>query len=161
MDVAKVTRHVRAAHVAPALGSAGKDAAIRELAGLFASSGALTKAKAESLASEILRREAEGTTGIGAGVAIPHAKTPLVKEVLLAVGLSAEGVDFASVDGDPVHVVFLIASPPDASAENLAIMKWVVSLTRNKYWMRLLRGCTTAEGVVEVLEESSAGPPPG
>lgn len=160
MDVAKVTRHVRAAHVAVALDAGTKDAAVRELSALFAASGALAKGKAEALALETLQREGEGTTGIGGGVAVPHAKTTLVKEVLVGVGLSAEGIDFASVDGDPVHAVFLIAAPPDATAEYLAIMKWVVTLTRSKYWMRLLRGCRSSEAVVEVLEESTAGAPP-
>ena len=160
MSVAKVTRHVRPPHVAVALAANTKDEAVRELAALFGASGALPKAKTESLAIEVLTREGEGTTGIGGGVAVPHAKTTLVKEVLVAVGLSAEGIDFASVDGDPVHVVFLIAAPPDATTEYLSIMRWVVSLTRSKYWMRLLRSCRTPEAVVEVLEESNSNPRP-
>jgi nitrogen PTS system EIIA component len=158
VSVAKVTRHVRAAHVLVSLAATTKEDSVHELAALFAASGALPKAKAETLALEVLQREGEGTTGIGGGVAVPHAKTTLVKEVLVAVGLSAEGIDYASVDGDPVHVVFLIAAPPDATAEYLSIMRWVVSLTRSKYWMRLLRGCRTPESVVDVLEESSASP---
>lgn len=160
MDTAKVTRHVRVGHVVAVLEAGTKEAAVRELCQRFAATGALPKGKAEALALEVLEREAEGTTGIGSGVAVPHAKTNLVKDLLVAVGLSKEGIDFASVDGDPVHVVFLIASPPEAPGEYLSLMKWVVSLTRNKYWMKLLRGCTTPEAIVEVLEESTAGPPP-
>ena len=157
MSVVKVTRHVRVAHVVPRLEAEDRDEAVRELAATFAASGALTKAKADALVAEVLQREGEGTTGIGGGVAVPHAKTTLTKELMVAVGLAGRGIDFASVDGDPVHVVFLIASPPDASQEYLALMKWVVSLTRSKLWMKLLRGCTTAEAVVDVLEESGAG----
>ena len=157
MDVAKVTRHVRPAHVVASLRAGTKDEAVRELAALFSASGALTKGKCEALSLEVLEREGEGTTGIGGGVAVPHAKTSLVKELLVAVGLSPDGIDFSSVDGDPVHVVFLIAAPPDATVEYLALMKWVVSLTRSKYWMKLLKGCSTPEGVVEVLEESISG----
>lgn len=157
MSVAKVTRHVRVAHVVPRLEAEDRDEAVRELAAVFSASGALSKTKADALVDEVLRREGEGTTGIGGGVAVPHAKTTLTKELLVAVGLADRGIDFASVDGDPVHVVFLIAAPPDASQEYLALMKWVVSLTRSKLWMKLLRGCTTAEGVVDVLEESGAG----
>ncbi len=160
MDTVKVTRHVRPGHVVPVLEATQKEAAVRELCQRFAATGALAKGKTEALALEVLEREQEGTTGIGGGVAVPHAKTGLVKDLYVAVGLSKEGIDFASVDGDPVHVVFLIAAPPEATAEYLALMKWVVSLTRNKYWMKLLRGCTTAEAIVEVLEESTAGSPP-
>ncbi len=157
MDAAKVTRHVRAAHCVPSLAADTKEDAVKELCARFAASGTLQKGKAEALGLEVLQREGEGTTGIGSGVAVPHAKTSLAKELTVAVGMSREGLDFASVDGDPVHVVFLIASPPEASAEHLAFMKWVVSFTRSKYWMKLLRGCQTAEAMVEVLEESTSG----
>ena len=157
MVVAKITRHVRPEHVCVRLHAETKESAVRELAGLVAASGSLTKAKAEALGLEVLGREGEGTTGIGGGVAVPHAKTQLVKELVVAVGVSELGIDFSSVDGDPVHVVFLIAAPPDASVEYLALMKWVVSLTRSKYWMKLVRACSTAEALVEVLDESDAG----
>jgi mannitol/fructose-specific phosphotransferase system IIA component (Ntr-type) len=154
VDVAKVSRHVRAAHCVAALEADTKEEAVRELCRRFSESGALTRPKADALATEILRRESEGTTGIGSGVAVPHAKTSLVPEMLVAVGVSAKGIDFASVDGDPVHVVFLIAAPPQAVQEYLALMKWVVSLTRSKYWTKLVRGCATPEAIVELLEES-------
>jgi mannitol/fructose-specific phosphotransferase system IIA component (Ntr-type) len=156
VSVAKVTRHVRPEHVVVRLEAGTRDEAVRELAAAFSASGALAKPKADALAAEVLARESEGTTGIGAGVAVPHAKTSLVKELLVAVGLSAEGLEFASVDGDRVHVVFLIGAPPDAAPEYLAVMKWVVSLTRSKTWMRLLRACTTSASIVEVLEDSDA-----
>lgn len=159
MDVAKPIRHVRPAHVTLALEAETKADAIRELCGLLASSGALTPVKAEALGDEVLTREAEGTTGIGAGVAVPHAKTALVSEMIVAVGVSRAGLDFASVDGDPVSVVFLIAAPPDRAAEYLAFMRWIVSLKKSKYWVKLVKGCATPEALVEVLEESS--PPPG
>lgn len=154
MDVARPTRHIRPAHVTIALGAQTREEAVRELAGLLCGSRTLTKAKADALATDVLARESEGTTGIGAGVAVPHAKTTLVDDLVVAVGISREGIDFAAVDGDPVHVVFLIAAPPAAAAEYLALMKWVVSLTRSKYWMKLLRGAPTPEALVEVLEES-------
>jgi nitrogen PTS system EIIA component len=159
MDLAKVTRRLRPAHVLVDLTAETKEAAVKDLAALFAASGALPRAKADALASEVLQREGEGTTGIGGGVAVPHAKSALVKDLLVAVGVSSAGMDFASVDGDPVHVVFLIAAPPDAAPEYLAMMKWVVSLTRSKYWMKLLRACKTPEALVDVLEESSGGEP--
>ena len=155
MDVAKVTRHLRPSHVLVDLDAETKDAAVRDLAARFAASGALPRASADELATEALRREGEGTTGIGGGVAVPHAKTVLAKELLVAVGVSKRGIDFSAVDGDPVHVVFLIAAPPTATVEYLALMKWVVSLTRSKYWMKLLRAAATPEALVGVLEETA------
>jgi mannitol/fructose-specific phosphotransferase system IIA component (Ntr-type) len=159
MDVAKPTRHIRSAHVTTSLAAASREEAVRELASLLASSRALPRAKADALATEVLARESEGTTGIGGGVAVPHAKTTLVDDLVVAVGVSRGGIDFSAVDGDPVHVVFLIAAPPAAAGEYLSLMKWVVSLTRSKYWMKLIRGAPTPEALVEVLEESHAAGP--
>ena len=161
MSVAKVTRHVRPAHVVVSMEAESRDEVAKDLAGVLVASGALTKAKGDALVAEVLGREGEGTTGIGGGVAVPHAKTALVKELVVAVGMSTRGIEWASVDGDRVHVVFLIASPPDANQEYLALMRWVVSLTRSKYWMKLLRGCATPAAVVEVLEESFDNPAGG
>ena len=116
MDVAKPIRHVRPAHVTLSLEAETKADAIRELCGLLAASGTLPPATAASLGDEVLAREAEGTTGIGAGVAAPHAKTALVSEMIVAVGVSRAGLDCASVDGDPVSVVFLIAARPERAS---------------------------------------------
>jgi len=159
MPVAKITRHVRPEHVCVPLSASTKEAAVAELARRLSASGAIGAADADALTKEVLGREGEGTTGIGGGVAVPHAKTQLVEELLVAVGLSDAGIDFASVDGDPVHVVFLIAAPQGAAAEYLALMRWVVSLTRSRYWMKLVRACTTPEALIDVLEESAAAGP--
>lgn len=161
MSAVKISRHVPAAHVVLALEAGSRDDVVRELAARLAAAGALPKPKAAALADEVLAREGEGTTGIGGGVAVPHAKTTLVKELLVAVGLTADGVDWASVDGDRVHVVFLIAAPPDANQAYLALMRAVVTLTRSRYGLKLLRACTTPEAVVEVLEESMEAPAGG
>lgn len=159
MPVAKITRHVRLEHVCVPLSASTKEAAVAELARRLSASGAIGAGDADALTTEVLGREGEGTTGIGGGVAVPHAKTQLVEELLVAVGLSDAGIDFASVDGDPVHVVFLIAAPQGAAAEYLALMRWVVSLTRSRYWMKLVRACATPEALIDVLEESAAAGP--
>jgi PTS system fructose-specific IIA component/PTS system nitrogen regulatory IIA component len=159
MDAAKVTHRIRAAHCLPSIESGAKDDAIRELCDRLATTGAIPKGKADALAAEVMKREGQGTTGIGGGVAVPHAKTSLVKELTVAVGLAKDGLDFSSVDGERVQVVFLIASPPEAAQEHLAFMRWVVTFTRSKYWTKLLKGCTTAEAMAEVLEESTTTVP--
>lgn len=154
MSVAKVTRHVRPAHVAVPMEAETREAVVKDLTAVLVAAGSLTRAKGEALVAEVLAREGQGTTGIGGGVAVPHAKTSLVKDLVVAVGICRPGIDWGSVDGDRVHVVFLIAAPPDANQEYLAVMKWVVSLTRSKTWMKFLRACTTPAEVVDVLEES-------
>jgi PTS system nitrogen regulatory IIA component len=84
---------------------------------------------ARDLEHALADRERLGSTAIGGGVAIPHAKVAGLKQPLLAVGVCRSGVDFGATDGQPVRVFFLIASPPDAPAEHLrllaAISRWL------------------------------------
>lgn len=84
---------------------------------------------AQQLYRKLCEREELGSTGIGSGVAIPHCKLAGLDEVVLAVGISPEGVDFGAVDGEPVKVFFLLISPDDAPAEHLqslaTISRWI------------------------------------
>lgn len=70
----------------------------------------------------VLKREAESTTGIGFGVAIPHGKSSAVKEPSLCFGRSTEGITYDSMDGEVVHMVFLIAVPEDSDNQHLRIL---------------------------------------
>ena len=83
----------------------------------------------DELYRRLWEREELGTTAIGSGVAIPHCKLEGLDDVVVAIGLSEEGVDFESEDGAPVSLIFLVISPEDAPAAHLrslaAISKWV------------------------------------
>lgn len=84
---------------------------------------------AGALESRLLEREQLGSTGIGAGVAVPHCKMRGLDRAVVAVGLKRRAVDFAAVDGEPVRLFFLVVSPDDAPAAHLqvlaAISRWV------------------------------------
>ena len=81
------------------------------------------------LFQKLWEREQLGSTGIGAGLAIPHCKLPGLAQGIVAVGLVPEGVDFGAADGRPVRVLFLVISPSGAPAEHLqilaAISRWL------------------------------------
>ncbi len=83
----------------------------------------------DELYDKLWEREQLGSTGIGAGVAVPHCKMPGIDQVVVAVALAREGVDFCAVDDKPVRVVFLVVSPEDQPAAHLhclaAISKWI------------------------------------
>lgn len=93
-----------------------RDEAIRELVELLAETGDLRRGDVESMTAAILKRESLGSTAIGKGVAIPHAKAPSAQGFIAALGRVTKGIEFASIDGEPVHLVFLLASPLTASA---------------------------------------------
>lgn len=83
----------------------------------------------ETLHRRLLEREELASTGIGAGVAIPHCKMKRLDHVLLAVGTTRRAIDFQAIDGEPVRVFFLVASPEKQPAKHLkalaAISKWL------------------------------------
>ena len=98
------------------LSATEKKAAISELAGTFVAEGVVTN---ESVYLEaVMKREAESTTGIGFGVAIPHGKSSAVTEPSLAFGR----IQYDSMDGQPVHLMFLIAVPETSNDEHLRIL---------------------------------------
>lgn len=102
------------------LKAAGKDDVIEELVDI-ASSSPLVKDRDELL-RDIIHRENMVTTGIGYGVAFPHAKTKATKGIVIAFGRSQQGIDFDAMDKKPVHVFFLIAAPEDAIGAHLNVM---------------------------------------
>jgi PTS system nitrogen regulatory IIA component len=100
--------------------AADKDGAIEELVDLAATSN-MVKDR-ERLLSDVRDREELVTTGVGYGVAFPHAKTRSVKGIVIAFGRSAAGIDFDAMDHQPVNLFFLIAAPEDAIGAHLNVM---------------------------------------
>ena len=111
----------------PDLPAADRPEVLRAFADRLAGLG-LVKSGAE-LFQRLWEREQLGSTGIGAGIAIPHCKLQGLAHGIVAVGLVPEGVDFGAPDGQPVKVLFLVVSPSGAPAEHLqilaAISRWV------------------------------------
>ncbi|MFE0911208.1 fructose-specific PTS transporter subunit EIIC [Streptomyces sp. NPDC058812] len=98
-----------------------KEAAIREMAGLLASTGKV--ADVEELVRTALRREEQGTTGLGEEIAIPHAKTDAVTAPIVGFARSAEGIEWGSLDGTEAKLVFMISVPEAAAGdEHLRIL---------------------------------------
>ncbi|HEY8479098.1 MAG TPA: fructose PTS transporter subunit IIA [Spirillospora sp.] len=92
-----------------------KDAVIETMTGRLADTGLVTDSA--GFVAAVHRREAEGTTGIGDGVAIPHGKTDAIKRPAVAFARVPEGVDWESLDGEPVRLVFLIGVPEAAAGD--------------------------------------------
>ncbi|WP_346779952.1 fructose-specific PTS transporter subunit EIIC [Streptomyces sp. S3(2020)] len=103
------------------LDAAGKESAIREMAGLLARTGKVTDV--DELVATALRREEQGTTGLGEEIAIPHAKTDAVSAPVVGFARSAEGIEWGSLDGTRAKLVFMIAVPEAAAGdEHLRIL---------------------------------------
>lgn len=102
------------------LSATTKDEVIEELVALVASSNMVTDR--EKLLHDIKERENLVTTGVGYGVAFPHAKTKSVKGIVIAFGISEKGINFDAMDHQPVKLFFLIAAPEDAIGAHLNVM---------------------------------------
>ncbi len=111
----------------PDLPAGDKAEVLRELAERMAGKGVAPDA--EKLYRKLLEREQLGSTGIGNGVAIPHCKLEGLSKGVVAIAMVPEGVDFGAVDGLPVRLLFLVASPAQSPAEHLqilaAISRWI------------------------------------
>lgn len=136
-----------------------RDDAIRELVESLAATGVVKPTLVDELVKAVIKREKRSSTGFGHGVATPHVKTPDVNRVFTAVGISQQGLDFSSLDKQPVHVVFLLLSPEDKPEEHIDAMECIFGvLTQDKY-RRFLRQSRNAQEIWSLLEEADAASP--
>jgi fructose-specific phosphotransferase system IIA component len=101
---------------------------------------------------KILDREKQSSTGLGLGVAIPHARIESLDKIVIAVGRSLKGIDFVTPDGTPVHLIFMIAINSQ-QAEYLKILSRISWLVRNDEFRERLFNCPTSADVYRLLKE--------
>ncbi len=96
-------------------------------------------------AEKVIEREQLQSTGLGHGVAVAHGRTVEVLEPQIALGISAEGIDFDALDGEPVQLLFIIANHPDNKMDYLQILSCLVSLVRNEVFRQELLSCMSSD----------------
>lgn len=104
----------------------------------------------------LLERESLGSTGIGQGIAIPHGKSAKVKNLVAAFGISKEGVEFESLDGEPVHIFFLLVAPVDSAGPHLKALARISRLLKDRFFRETLRNARTKEEIVEIIKREDA-----
>lgn len=102
--------------------------------------------------NSLLEREKIGSTGIGKGVAIPHAKTEIAKKLTIAFGIAKNKVDFNSLDNEGVNIFFAFASPQKESQVYLKILARISRLVRNEEFRNTLLKCKTPKEVIEYIK---------
>lgn len=106
---------------------------------------------AEQVQACLADREKLGTTGFGNGVAIPHGKLDGLNNMFLMVARLAEPLDYKAIDGQPVDIVFLLLSPPDAGADHLKALASVSRVARSPATLEKLRGARSRDAFAAVL----------
>lgn len=131
-----------------------KSEIIREMAQLFVKSGVLDSEDLEEFVKEINEREKLTPTGMQDGIAIPHARTPFVKQLSLALGISKEGIDFESMDGEPSKLIFMIAAPEETKKEHLDLLAEISKLSYEEELVEELKRASTIEDVINKLKRN-------
>lgn len=131
-----------------------KEGVIRELVDSLVQSGAVKGAEKDSIVKAILKREELGSTGIGRGVAVPHTKHPSVERLVGTVGVSSEGVDFNSLDGEKVQLFFLLVSPPDRPGDHLRALENISRQLRDDTFCRFLKQSKSPVDIQQLLDEA-------
>lgn len=136
------------------LQAADKESAIREMVQALLDAGRIEKAQYDSIIKAILKREELGSTGIGRGVAVPHTKHASVDKLVGTVAVSKEGVDFASLDGETVHLFFLLVSPMDRPGDHLRALENISRQLRNDTFCRFLKQAKSPAEIQLLLDEA-------
>ncbi len=131
------------------LESKDKEPAIIELVDLLDAGGLLLDKK--TALDAVMAREQTRSTGIGSGIAIPHGKCNAVKELVMAIGIAHEAIDFASVDGKPVSIVILLVSPANQTGPHIQALARISRLMLDEEFRQSLETATSAEQVYEFL----------
>jgi mannitol/fructose-specific phosphotransferase system IIA component (Ntr-type) len=104
----------------------------------------------------ILEREKKQSTGIGNGVAVPHGKSSTVPELTAALGLSREGIEYDSLDGEPVYVVFLLLAEENKPGPHVAALAQIASLFRVPGFIEGLMAAETPRKVYDIIKAEEA-----
>lgn len=142
--------HLNPRHVVE-LGGRSKDSVLEEMVAAVATSPNVTDEAA--LLQAVREREALLSTGIGLGIAIPHARIASVERFVVGLGRCAQGVEFGSIDGKPVTIVVLIAGPQDAQKPYLELLAQISKRLKLHEVRQKIIGGATADQVVELLTQ--------
>jgi PTS system fructose-specific IIA component/PTS system nitrogen regulatory IIA component len=153
----KLTEFVIKEAILPSLKATKKEDVIREIVASLKATGSLNAADEEAVVAAILKREELGSTGIGNGVAVPHTKHAAVDKLSATVAISRGGVEFSSLDGEPVYILFLVISPPDRPGDHLRGLENISRHLRSPDFCNFLKQSTNCVDIWDLLVERDEG----
>lgn len=135
------------------LKSKDKIGAIREMVEALKETQKIPLKEVEGVMKALIKREELGSTGIGGGVAVPHTKHACVGRLMGTVARSEKGVEFDALDGEPVHLIFLLLSPNESAGVHLAALERIATLIRDNDFRRFMTKAVGKKEMIEVLRE--------
>ncbi len=140
-----------AARIIPQLQSTDRWQAIDELITLLVATGQIDSTQRPAIQDAINQRENSRSTGIGSGIAIPHARTPLVSTLVWAFGRSKDGIDFAAYDNQPARFLLLFLVPDNAYQQNLQTLAGLARFFRGDQVLRDLATAPDAAAILNII----------
>lgn len=128
-----------------------KTEVIEEMVDLLVNAGAIDKKNKNKVVDILMAREALGSTAIGQEIAIPHGKTESTDKLVAALAISKKGVNFDSLDGEPVHIFFLLLAPIDSAGPHLKALARVSRLLKDKFFRESLKNTKTPKEMLDSI----------
>jgi mannitol/fructose-specific phosphotransferase system IIA component (Ntr-type) len=135
--------------------SRDREGVLAEFAEFLVKNALIKKKEKADVVADLLKREEKGTTGIGGGMAIPHAHFEGVKEIVFVVGRSEAGVEFNALDGMAVKVLFLLVAPPKLQEDYLYLLSLLSRVLNNREWRKFILAARSASSIYDTLIEAA------
>ena len=113
----------------------------------------VSKKDKKEVSKAIFQREDMGSTAIGNHIAFPHARTNSVKDIVICIGISKEGIDFDSLDQEPVNIIALLLSNQKEAGLHLKMLAFLARMLRDKYLVQRLKNAKVKEEVITLLDK--------
>lgn len=140
--------------ILPTLSANTRDEAIETIIDALVEAGSIDKSQRDEFTKAVITREERASTGLGHGVAVPHVKHSAVTDLRVAVAVCHQGVDFNSLDKQPVYSIFLLLSPEDRPEDHLDAMQMIVANLGHQTFRNFLRQAKSVEDVLTLLAEA-------
>lgn len=135
------------------LKSTTKPDVIAELVELLISAGSMDKKHRKKVLDVLMAREALGSTAIGQGIAIPHGKCDCIKKLVGCLGVSKQGINFDSLDGEPAYIFFLLIAPVDSAGPHLKALARISRLLKDKYIRENLKAAKDDKSILAIVHQ--------
>jgi fructose-specific phosphotransferase system IIA component len=150
----RLTEILKPENIKVPLAAKTKTEAISELVDLLAKNGEVTDSK--KVLDSVLERESTRTTGIGNGLAIPHGKCNGVSHLVMAIGRPAQPIDFQAIDGRPVNLIWLLASPPDQTGPHIHALARISRLMTIDRFRQALAAAQTSQDLYNAIVQQES-----
>jgi len=135
------------------LTSKDKPSVLRELLQVLIDAGKVAIADRDSILDNLLKREMLQSTGLEAGIAVPHAKSARIAKLTLAIGTAPDGIDFDAIDRQPSRLFFMMLAPPDQSGPHIEALAEIARMSRSRAFIGALIAAKSVKDIIELFGE--------